>query len=153
MEPLRKPQSYPGLVRHPGGFLLLLLAAVLAALFGRSFAPQYVLFSNDGPLGAMANGEHLKWTNFRGVWFDLNSIGGQGVSSSLSVTQVIMLALRTVAWAKFFAPLTLLILGLAAGFCFRRLGLSNLAVCWVRWRRCVPSALFTSGPDAAPLSL
>jgi hypothetical protein len=100
---------------------------VLAALFARSFVPQYVLFSNDGPLGAMASQAQVKWSNFRGMWMDLNSISSQYVSCSPSVTQILNLALNTVAWAKFYAPLALLALGLAAGFCFRRLGLSNLA--------------------------
>lgn len=127
MEPLNKPRTCPWWWRHPGWFLLLLLAALLAVLFARSFLPQYVLFSNDGPLGAMASQAKLKWSNFRGVWLDLNSIGSQGISSNLSVTQVLNLALNYVAWAKFYAPLTLLILGLAAAFCFRRLGLSNMA--------------------------
>jgi hypothetical protein len=127
MEPLKKPQACPWWRRHPGFFLLLLLAALLAVLFARSFLPQYILFSNDGPLGALASQESLKWSNFHGVWWDLNSIGIQGITSNLSITQVIHLALRPVAWAKFFAPLTLLILGLAAGFCFRKLGLSHIA--------------------------
>ena len=127
MEPSKKPQTCPWWRRHPGGFLLLLLAAVLVALFARSFAPQYILFSNDGPLGAMANGDQMKWTNFRGVWFDLNSIGSRGMSDNLSVTRVLCLALNSLAWAKFYTPLTLLILGLGAGFFFRRLGLSHLA--------------------------
>ena len=127
MEPLEKPQTCPWWRRHPGWFLLLLLSVVLAAVFARSFVPKYVLFSNDGPLGSMVNAGPEKWTGFRGGWLDLNSIGSQAISSNLSITTIILLALDAVAWAKFFAPLTLLILGLAAGFCFRRLGLSNLA--------------------------
>ncbi|MGD0262205.1 MAG: hypothetical protein ABSD29_20760 [Verrucomicrobiota bacterium] len=127
MEPLKKPQTCPWWRRHPAWFLLLLLAAVLAALFARSFVPEYILFSNDGPLGAMASQAQLKWSNFHGVWQDLNSVGSQGMSNNLSVHQLMDLALNSVAWAKFFAPLTLLMLGLAAGFFFRRLGLSYLA--------------------------
>jgi hypothetical protein len=127
MEPLKKPEFCPWWHRHRGWLLLLLLTALLAALFARSFVPKYVVFSNDGPLGAMASQAQLKWSNFRGVWQDLNSIGSQGISSTLSVTQVLNLALNYVAWAKFFAPLALLVLGLGAGFCFRRFGLSNLA--------------------------
>ena len=127
MELPKKPQTCPWWRRHPGWGLLLLLAAVLAAVFGRSFVPEYALFSNDGPLGAMASQAQFKWSNFHGVWQDLNSIGSQGISNNPSVHEAIDLALDYVAWAKFFAPLALLILGLAAGFFFRRLGLSNLA--------------------------
>lgn len=121
------PQSRLWGRRHPALFLLLLLAILLAVLFARSFVPQLVLFSNDGPLGAMASQAQMKWSNFHGAWLDLNSIGIQSISSNLSVTQVLNLALNYVAWAKFFHPLALLLLGLAAGFCFRRLGLSYLA--------------------------
>jgi hypothetical protein len=127
MEPLKKPQTCPWWRRHPGWFLLLLLSVVLAAGFARSFVPKYVLFSNDGPLGGMVNAGPVKWTSFRGGWLDLNSIGSQAISSNLSITTIILLALDAVAWAKFFAPLSLLVLGLGAGFFFRRLGLSNLA--------------------------
>jgi hypothetical protein len=127
MEPLKKPQTGPWWSRHPGWSLLLLLIVVLAAIFARSFVPKYVLFSNDGPLGGMVNAGPVKWTSFRGGWLDLNSIGSQAITSSLSITTTILLALDAVAWAKFFAPLSLLVLGLGAGFCFRRLGLSNLA--------------------------
>jgi hypothetical protein len=127
MEPSKKPQTCRWWHRHPGLLLLLLLCAVLAAVFARSFVPRYVLFSNDGPLGAMANATGVKWTGFRGTWFDLNSLGSQGLSSNLSITQVILLSLDAVAWAKFFAPLALLVLGLGAGFFFRRLGFSPLA--------------------------
>ena len=127
MEPLKKPQTYPWWHRRPGWFLLLLLAALLATLFARSFLPQYVVFSNDGPLGAMSAQPQMKWSNFHGAWQDMNSIGGQGMSNSLSVHEALYLAMNSVVWAKFFAPLALLMLGLAAGFCFRRLGLSHLA--------------------------
>lgn len=127
MDSLNDPQGRSWCVRRPGWFLLLLLTLLLAALFAKSFVPQYVIFSNDGPIGAMANGADTKWSNFSGVWFDLNSIGGQGVSGNVSITQMILLAFSHVAWAKFYAPLAILTLGLAAGFFFRRLGLSNLA--------------------------
>ena len=99
----------------------------LIFLFHGSLDPSLVLFSNDGPLGAMAGGEEMKWSNFHGAWQDLNSIGNQAMSNSLSIHQFLDLVVNSVVWAKFFAPLALLMLGLAAGFCFRRLGLSHLA--------------------------
>jgi hypothetical protein len=127
MEPLQKSQTRPWWHRHQGWFLLLLLAGLLAALFARSFVPEYVLFSNDGPLGVMASQASLKWSNFRSVWMDLNSIGCPGMSYNPSLTWVPGLALSSVAFAKVYAPLTLLALGLGAGFFFRRLGFSNVA--------------------------
>ena len=127
MESSKQTQSRPWWQRHPGIFLLVLLTALLAFLFARSFVPEYVLFSNDGPLGAIASLTQMKWSNFFGGWLDLNSIGYQFMGSQPGISQVPTLALDVVSFAKYYAPLTLLALGLAAGFFFRRLGLSSAA--------------------------
>jgi hypothetical protein len=108
-------------------FLLLLLTGLLAVLFARSFVPEYVLFSNDGPLGAISSLDKMKWSNFFGGWLELNSIGYRTVGSQPGISQVPTLALDVVSFAKYYAPLTLLALGLAAGFFFRRLGLAPVA--------------------------
>src|ERR1035441_6021280 len=107
MEASKKRQGSLWWSSHPEWFLLLVLVAVLGVLFARSFLPDYVLFSNDGPLGVMAGYEQAKWSNFKGNWTDLNSIGTQSVSSNLSISQAILLSLSTLAGAKFFTPLTL----------------------------------------------
>ena len=110
-----------------GIFFAVLLAVILAVLFGKSFLPGIVHFSNDGPLGQ----QNAAWTRlpagFTGSWQDLNDIGTSVGSLSVSLTSLIRWVLGPVAFAKFFPPITLFILGLGAWTFFRQLRLSPLA--------------------------
>lgn len=47
------PSAAPPVPNGRAAFLALLaaLVAVLALLFAKSFLPEYIIFSNDGPLG------------------------------------------------------------------------------------------------------
>jgi len=104
-----------------------LLLVVLAVLFWRSFAPDFVHFSNDGPLGM----QNAAWMHLpeamTGQWYDLNSIGSNAGVFSASITSAICWALGPVGFAKYFAPIALWILGVGAWFCFRQMKLSPLA--------------------------
>jgi hypothetical protein len=106
---------------------VVLLAVILAVLFGKSFLPGYVHFSNDGPLGQ----QNSKWLQlpgpFTGSWDDLNNIGTDVGSWPLGVTALVRWALGPVGFAKFFPPVALFILGLGAWTFFRQLRLSPLA--------------------------
>ncbi len=118
----------PTTTTQPGGiFFAVLLAVILAVLFGKSFLPGYVHFSNDGPLGQQS----AQWlqlpTSFTGSWDDLNDIGTNVGSVPLGWSALIRWALGPVAFAKFFPPLALFILGLGAWTFFRQLRLSPLA--------------------------
>ena len=105
----------------------LLLMAVLACLFWRSFLPGFVHFSNDGPLG-MQNSAWLHLPEgFMGSWYDLNSIGSSAGAFSPSITSVVRWMIGAVGCAKFLAPIALWILGVGAWFCFRQMKLSPLA--------------------------
>jgi hypothetical protein len=105
----------------------LLLLGVLALFFWRSFDPDFVHFSNDGPLGQQ-NGAWLKLPGaFTGMWFDLNDVGFSSGSYPLSVSALIKFVLGPVGYAKFYAPVALFILGLGAWTFFRALKLSPLA--------------------------
>ncbi|MGH7954079.1 MAG: hypothetical protein ACREFE_19460, partial [Limisphaerales bacterium] len=107
--------------------VLLLLLIVLAVLFWRSFLPDFVHFSNDGPLGIqMAASQHLPGA-ILGIWSDLNSIGANAGALSPGITSAIRWALGPVGYAKFLAPIALWILGVGAWFFFRQLKLSPLA--------------------------
>jgi len=112
----------------PGGLLIaLLLAIILSVLFYRSFLPDYVHFSNDGPLGAQ-NGAWLRLPGaMTGMWDDLNDIGASGGAMPPSVTALLRWLLGPLGIAKFLAPLALFILGLGAWTFFRQLRLSPLA--------------------------
>jgi hypothetical protein len=121
--------KYPASGRTLRDFLLAfaLLAGVLALLFFPSFLPGKVLFSNDGPLGAQVNQSRHLPEAFSGIWADLNTIGIVEGTSGVSVTYGLRWLLGAVGFAKFYPPLALLLLGLAAWFFFRQLRLSHLA--------------------------
>ncbi|HVU26908.1 MAG TPA: hypothetical protein VHG71_04140 [Verrucomicrobiae bacterium] len=108
-------------------FFALLLIAVLAILFWRSFLPGYVHFSNDGPLGA----EHADWVKLpqalTGQWDDLNSIGFSGGMTLPDLSSLLVWLLGPLGYSKFLAPTALFVLGLGAWTFFRQLKLSPLA--------------------------
>ena len=112
---------------HPERWSLAILAGILALLFWRSFLPDYVHFSNDGPLGQ----QNVDWFKpadaIPGLWDDLNDVGSAVGAFAPSVTGLIKFALGAVGFAKFFPPLALLILGLGAWTFFRALKFSPLA--------------------------
>lgn len=109
-------------------FPLLLLLALLVALFWRSFLPGYVHFSNDGPLGQI-NVNFMKLpAAVDGMWDDLNDLGINAGNFSPSITAMLMWLLKPVGYAKFYAMIALFILGVGASTFFRALKLSPLAV-------------------------
>lgn len=116
-----KPVSPSALVRNLLIALALLLG-VLYVLFARSFEPGQILFSSDGPLGNNAAAYSAMPGAFSGMWLDLNWVGGPGGSAFPSVTYLLLWGLGPLYFAKFYAPLSLLFLGLAAWVCFRQFG-------------------------------
>jgi hypothetical protein len=106
---------------------LALLIIVLALLFWKCFLPDYVHFSNDGPLGQQ-NAAWLKLPEgFTGCWYDLNDIGSNAGAIGASVNTFVLWTLGPLGYAKFEAPVALFILGLGAWVFFRQLKLSRLA--------------------------
>jgi hypothetical protein len=100
---------------------VLWLSLPLCVLFIRSFKPHEILFSNDGPLGAnMARFGALPEA-FLGTWRDLNWVGGPG-TALVNLTSLLLWLLKPVAFAKFYVPCCLLILGFSACLFFRQLG-------------------------------
>ncbi|HMP81990.1 MAG TPA: YfhO family protein [Verrucomicrobiota bacterium] len=99
------------------------LTACLALLFGRSFKPDYVAFSNDGPLGIQNSSSFTMPDGFGGVWLDLYWIGSNGGYAQASPTYAMLTFLGPIGYAKFYEPLSLLILGLCAWAFFRSIGL------------------------------
>lgn len=102
------------------GVVLALLTAVLLLLFCRSFAPSETLFSNDGPLATLAADSRQMPETFSGGWEDLNSLGLRSGGAQPNITYALLWLLGPVAFSKFYAPITLLILGLGAWTCFRQ---------------------------------
>ena len=103
------------------------LFGVLLVLFHSSFEPNKVLFSNDGPLGAVAQKATELPAGFKGVWYDLNVLGMNGGTMPPNLSQTFIWLSGPVGSAKFFVPFTLIILGLSAWFFFRRSGLAPAA--------------------------
>jgi hypothetical protein len=122
-----KNNSFTGMTWGRRFLPVALLFLILAVLFGKSFLPDYVHFSNDGPLGQ----QNTTWSQlpqaFTGSWGDLNNIGGSPGAFPLGLNALIRWALGPVGYAKFLVPIALLILGLGAWTFFRQLRLSPLA--------------------------
>ncbi len=106
----------------------LVLALMLAALFHRSFAPGQVLFSNDGPLGVISVEAGDLPGALLGYWHDINWIGEERPPALPTVSQFLGWVLGDeVLFSKFYAPIALLLLGLAGWILFRSLGFGSWA--------------------------
>ncbi|HXB60408.1 MAG TPA: hypothetical protein VNU95_12615 [Candidatus Acidoferrales bacterium] len=117
-----EPKTRPIRIAFPA-----VLAIILAVLFAKSFLPDFVHFSNDGPLGE----QNTAWSRFpmtmTGTWDDLNDIGNSGGAVPPDFTMLATWILKPVAFSKFFTPIALFVLGIGAWTFFRQLGLSSLA--------------------------
>lgn len=102
--------------------LVAVLAATLALLFYRSFSPETALFANDGPLGILEADYYSAPDGFLGVWDNIHWIGMYGGNFPPTTTYLLLWMLGPLGFAKFYAPLTALLLGLCAWLFFRRLG-------------------------------
>jgi len=104
-----------------------LLVALLVLLFWRSFLPDFVHFSNDGPLGQLnANWVRLP-AAFTAIWDDLNDIGNNTGAWPPDLNALCTWMLGPVGYAKFFPPIALFFLGFSAWCFFRQLKISPLA--------------------------
>lgn len=63
------------ILTRPWGVILILFT-VLTALFWKVFNPDYIVFSNDGPLGAIMNNVNQPWSSWFALWDDSQYIGG-----------------------------------------------------------------------------
>ncbi|MCX8092434.1 MAG: hypothetical protein N3I86_16135, partial [Verrucomicrobiae bacterium] len=111
----------------PGVGFALCLFGLLLLLFHRSVHPDYVHFSNDGPLGALNLKAVEAPSAFKGVWFDSNGIGFNGGAFAPALTQTLAWLLGPLYFAKFFPALAILFVGLCAWVFFRQLQLSTTA--------------------------
>lgn len=112
-----------------GGWIktCLLFLVVLSVLLYGVFLPAHTLFSNDGPLGQLMAQCHRLPGRFWGCWLDLNSIGFNGGAASPNIPLILQWLLGPVLFSKFFAIVSLLILGLSAWIFLRQMRLAPLA--------------------------
>jgi hypothetical protein len=105
---------------------LLTLLLVLGALFSRSFDASQILFSSDGPLGANAAQFAAVPQAYSGMWQDLYWVGGRAGSAFPSLTYALLWLLKPFGFAKFYTPISLLVLGLSVWLFFRQLGFRHV---------------------------
>jgi hypothetical protein len=130
--PVSAPPARPS--RHWLLCLAGLLALLLAGQFRTSFKEGFVVFANDGPLGAIAAQAEYAPGGFTGFWQDLYWLGGPQPSALPNVTQLLFILIGpglhgkdgAVLFAKFYVPITMLVLGLAVAVFCRGLGFKPL---------------------------
>src|SRR5436190_9311808 len=106
--------------------MLLLLFLLISILFRWSYVSGYTIASNDGPLGALKTDSHRMPKMFFGGWHDLNSIGlREGAFPNISYD--LLWVLGPLGYSKFYAPISLLLLGLSAWTFFRGMRFTPLA--------------------------
>ena len=121
--------SAPAAQTNRRGFVIIFacLAGALGILFFKSFLPGQVLYSNDGPLGAISTQAGKLPSGFLGVWQDLNWFGAESIAAPPDFSLLVATLIGPVGYAKFFAAISLFVLGLGAWFFFRQLRLAPLA--------------------------
>ena len=130
MSPRNPSQATSRLYWLEGGASILFLAVVLAVLFSKIFSPGYILFANDAPLGVVTSESFSAPSAFTGVWLDLVWIGNSAGYWLASPSYVLCWLFGPVGFAKFYDPVSLLLLGICSWIFFRSLGLSS-ALCGV----------------------
>lgn len=113
--------------KWPRLWAIIIMAAILALLFWRSFLPEYVHFSNDGPLGQIGTAFGKMPAAFTGSWDDLNDTGYSAGVASPSVAALLIWFLGPLLYAKFFPAIAIFVLGLGAWTFFRASKFSWLA--------------------------
>ena len=105
------------------GWLVIVLVLPVLWLFRECLLPAEVLFSNDGPLGLLVSQADTALNNFTGLWRPSNWVGSQELCAQPAFTSGLFVALGSpVLFAKCYAPLALIFLGLSAWFFTRRAG-------------------------------
>jgi hypothetical protein len=112
-----------------GGIItaLFVFCTILVVMMYGVFVPGQVLFSNDGPLGRLMSDCHRLPQRFSGCWADLNNVGFNSGAASPNISFGLQWLLGPVLFSKFYAIISLLILGLGAWCFFRQSRLAPVA--------------------------
>jgi len=105
----------------------LLLLGILAVLFFRSFIHGEIVFSNDGPYGAINSAAGRLPGGFKGMWGDLNWFGSESVGASPDLSNTLAWFLQPLFFSKFYCPIAVFVVGLSAWVFLRQLGLATVA--------------------------
>jgi hypothetical protein len=120
--------SAPGISRGKSFLLCLaVLLGVLGILFWRIFLPEYVVFSNDGPLGIMETAWNRLPAILTGMWMDQNWLGGAYPAPAPMLSTLLRLLTTPLVLSKVYAAFSVLVVGLCAWICFRQYKFSPIA--------------------------
>ncbi len=127
--PMNEDSSGAKQKRFSGSFLLLLLllGGALAVLCRQGFRAYEVFWSNDLPLGAVAESSARLPGSFFGYWADFYWLGGANVAFPPNLSNILLAILTPQVHLKFYAPLSMLFLGFGAWFFFRQLRFGRMA--------------------------
>ncbi|MEJ0089760.1 MAG: hypothetical protein WDM80_08465 [Limisphaerales bacterium] len=104
-----------------------MLLAIFSLLLAGVFLPDQTLSSNDGPLGRLVAQCHQLPSRFNGCWDDLNLLGFNTGAATPGITFGLQYLLKPILFSKFYALLSLIILGLGAWCFFVNLRLAPVA--------------------------
>jgi hypothetical protein len=116
---MKWPSVFARMSKGGIGTILFLLCAVLIVMLYGVFLPGQILFSNDGPLGRLMADCHRLPGRFFGCWMDLNTVGINQGSAPPGISFGLLSLLGPVLFSKFYAMISLLILGTGAWYFFR----------------------------------
>lgn len=103
-----------------------LLCVALTLLFIRGWLPGMVVFSNDGPLGIQNAAFIAPGDSYASAWMDISWVGLNVGARLANISTGLAWLLGPVLYSKFYAPFSLLVVGLGAWFFFRELGFGRL---------------------------
>jgi hypothetical protein len=126
-QPLKTPTENGSSSMRGFGLTSLLLVAILVVMFFRSFLPGEIVFSNDGPYGAISSAAGRLPSGFKGSWEDLNWFGSESVSASPDLSNGLAWLLQPLLFSKFYCPIAVFVVGLSAWVFLRQLGLAMMA--------------------------
>jgi len=120
--PLSEPTKGVGRFR-PLLWAWAILMLAVGTIFWKSLRPEFMLFSNDAPLGVLHSDAGRLPDGFFGFWQDLNWVGSVTIGATPNLTQILGTIVNSPLFvAKFYVPLSLVFLGLSCWFFVRRLG-------------------------------
>ncbi len=125
--------------------LLACLVGVLVFMFFDSFLPGKVVWSNDGPYGAISTKAGRLPQGVMGGWDDLNWLGNELMSAAPSFTTAVAIVFRPLGYAKFAAPVCFLLVGFSAWLLFRQLKFTPLACVLGGLAAALNSCFFSTG--------
>ncbi|HLX72729.1 MAG TPA: polysaccharide biosynthesis/export family protein, partial [Verrucomicrobiae bacterium] len=135
----------------PALLVCVLMLVILGTLFWKCFLPDYVHFSNDGPLGMQSTALLKAPQSFFGQWMDLYSLGWGSGASFVDADSLLRWVISPVGYAKFYIPIAQFLLGFGAYFFFRRSGMGPMASILGGLAACLTTNYFSDGAwGAAP---